>query len=252
MEVSTDVTVTDNTSEQTQNLTDDNGNQNLAKEEVPSKANDVSENFATFASESMDATHVTDYNSLNGIDATEAKNVVSDVGENGTTSVANEFMSSDAPVRANSLEFDVWTALIEETEKVAERRPEIHLFAAQSREHSGDIPGTRAAYQLVHAEIAPGLLEAIVKHANMEHRLGNAEDACSLYEHAIAIKKGKEHSQTLPQLFAQYSQFVYLICGKAEKAREILEQALENCQPSKSKALAISTLHDMSNEDFTT
>ena len=52
-----------------------------------------------------------------------------------------------------------------------QRRPEIHLFAARSREHSGDIPGARAAYQLVHAEIAPGLMEAIVKHANMEHRL---------------------------------------------------------------------------------
>ena len=93
-----------------------------------------------------------------------------------------------------------------------QRRPEIHLFAARSREHSGDIPGARAAYQLVHAEIAPGLMEAIVKHANMEHLQGKAEDACSLYEQAIAIEKGKEHSQTLPQLFAQYSRFVYLVC----------------------------------------
>ncbi|KAL1834866.1 hypothetical protein ACET3Z_004517 [Daucus carota] len=551
MEVLTDVMVTDNTSEHTQNLTDENGNQNLAKEEVPTTTNDVSENVANSASESMDTTHVSAYNSINGTDATEAKNVVSDVGENGTTAVANEFMS-EAPalsaeeerlwsiVRANSLEFDAWTALIEETERVAEghiskirkvydaflaefplcygywkkyadheermgssdkvievyeravqgvtysvdmwlhycvfaintygdpdtvrrlferglvyvgsdflsytmwdkyieyeytqqewsrlamiytrilenpnqqldryftsfrelvahrplselrtaeetaaaaaaavgatgqeiegevhpnavespkpasagiteaeelekyitireemynkakefqskiigfetaikrpyfhvrplnpvelenwnnyldfieaeddfqkvvklyercliacanypeywiryilrmeargstdlaenalaratqvfvkRRPEIHLFAARSREHSGDIPGARAAYQLVHAEIAPGLMEAIVKHANMEHRLGKAEDACSLYEQAIAIEKGKEHSQTLPQLFAQYSRFVYLVCGKAEKAREILEQALEICQPSKSLLEAV-------------
>lgn len=53
----------------------------------------------------------------------------------------------------------------------AQRQPEIHLFAARFREHSGDIPGSRAAYQLVHSEISPGLLEAIIKHANMEHRL---------------------------------------------------------------------------------
>ena len=96
MEVLTDVMVTDNTSEHTQNLTDENGNQNLAKEEVPTTTNDVSENVANSASESMDTTHVSAYNSLNGIDATEAKNVVSDVGENGTTAVANEFMS-EAP-----------------------------------------------------------------------------------------------------------------------------------------------------------
>ncbi|XP_074334416.1 pre-mRNA-processing factor 39-1 isoform X2 [Apium graveolens] len=130
-------------------------------------------------------------------------------------------------------------ALARATQVFVKRRPEIHLFAARSREHSGDIPGARAAYQLVHAEISPGLLEAIVRHANMEHRLGNVEDACSLYEQAIAIEKGKEHSQTLPQLFAQYSRFVYLVCGKTDKAREILEQALESCQPSKSLLEAI-------------
>lgn len=42
---------------------------------------------------------------------------------------------------------------------------------------------------------------------------GKMEDAFSLYEHAIAIEKGKEHSQTLPMLFAQYSRFVYLVCS---------------------------------------
>lgn len=52
-----------------------------------------------------------------------------------------------------------------------QRKPEIHLFAGRFKEQSGDIPGAQAAYQLVHSEISPGLLEAIVKHANMEHRL---------------------------------------------------------------------------------
>jgi hypothetical protein len=40
---------------------------------------------------------------------------------------------------------------------------------------------------------------------------GNLEDACSLYEQAIAIEKGKELSQTLPMLYAQYSRFVYMV-----------------------------------------
>ncbi len=35
--------------------------------------------------------------------------------------------------------------------------------------------------------------------------------AYSLFEQAIAIEKGKEHSQTLPVLFAQYAQFTYLV-----------------------------------------
>ncbi|KDP26468.1 hypothetical protein JCGZ_17626 [Jatropha curcas] len=124
-------------------------------------------------------------------------------------------------------------ALARATQVFVKRQPEIHLFAARFREQSGDIPGARAAYQLVHSEIAPGLLEAVVKHANMEHRLGNLKDAFSLYEQAIAIEKGKEHSQVLPMLYAQYSRFVYLVSGNAEKAREILVEALENAPLSK-------------------
>lgn len=55
--------------------------------------------------------------------------------------------------------------------KLQQRRPEIHLFAARFKEQNGDIAGARASYQLVHTEISPGLLEAIIKHANMEYRL---------------------------------------------------------------------------------
>ncbi|CAN0897662.1 Pre-mRNA-processing factor 39-1 [Linum grandiflorum] len=124
-------------------------------------------------------------------------------------------------------------ALVRATEVFVKRQPDIHLFAARYREQNADIPGARAAYQRVHAELTPGLLEAIIKHANMEHRLGNLEDSFSLYEQAISIEKGKEQSQVLPMLYAQYSRFVYLASGNAEKAREILATAIDNVQFSK-------------------
>ncbi|GKU86209.1 hypothetical protein SLEP1_g763 [Rubroshorea leprosula] len=124
-------------------------------------------------------------------------------------------------------------ALARATQVFVKRQPEIHLFAARFKEHNGDVEGARVAYQLVHAEISPGLLEAIIKHANMERRLGNLEDAFSLYEQAIAIEKGKEQSQMLPMLYAQYSRFLYLVSGNAEKAREILTGALDLVQLSK-------------------
>ncbi|GER24959.1 pre-mRNA-processing factor [Striga asiatica] len=116
---------------------------------------------------------------------------------------------------------------------LVQRQPEIHLFAARFEEQHGDVTGARAAYQLVHSEISPGHLEAIIKHANMENRLGNLEDACSLYEQAIAIEKGKEQSQTLPLLFGQYSRFVFLASRNVDKARDILVQGVENTQLSK-------------------
>ena len=40
---------------------------------------------------------------------------------------------------------------------------------------------------------------------------GNLDDALAVYEQAIAIEKGKEHSQALPVLFAQYARFLYLV-----------------------------------------
>nr|KJB10037.1 hypothetical protein B456_001G181500 [Gossypium raimondii] len=124
-------------------------------------------------------------------------------------------------------------ALVRATQVFVKRQPEIHLFAARFKEQNGDIEGAQAAYHLVHSEISPGLLEAIIKHANMECRLGKLEDAFSLYEQAIAIEKGKEHSQTLPMLYAQYSRFSYLVSGNAKKAREILTGALDHVQLSK-------------------
>ncbi|XP_030477599.2 pre-mRNA-processing factor 39-1 isoform X1 [Syzygium oleosum] len=124
-------------------------------------------------------------------------------------------------------------ALIRATQVFVKRQPEIHLFAAWFKEHNGDILAARAAYELVHTEISPGLLEAIIKHANMERRLGNLDDALAVYEQAIAIEKGKEHSQALPVLFAQYARFLYLATGKVEKAREVLDEAPEHVQLSK-------------------
>ncbi|KAF5181953.1 Pre-mrna-processing factor [Thalictrum thalictroides] len=124
-------------------------------------------------------------------------------------------------------------ALARATQVFIKRQPEIHLFAARFKEQTGDIPGARAAYQLVHSGIFPGLLEAIIKHANMEYRLGNMEEAFSLYDLAIATEKGKEQSQALPMLFIQYARFHYLVSGNVEKAREVLDGALEHVQLSK-------------------
>ncbi|CAH8320380.1 unnamed protein product [Eruca vesicaria subsp. sativa] len=124
-------------------------------------------------------------------------------------------------------------ALARATQVFVKRQPEIHLFAARLKEQNGDIAGARAAFQLLHSEISPGLLEAVIKHANMEQRLGNLDDAFSVYEQVIAVEKGKENSILLPLLYAQYSRFSYLVLRDAEKARKIMVEALDHVQPSK-------------------
>ncbi|XP_058094873.1 pre-mRNA-processing factor 39-1-like isoform X3 [Magnolia sinica] len=124
-------------------------------------------------------------------------------------------------------------ALARATQVFVKRQPEIHLFAARFKEQSGDISGARAEYQLMYSELSPGLLEAIIKHANMEFRLGNLDAAFSVYEGAIATEKGKEQSQILPMLFIQYLRFLYLVAGNGEKAREIQAGVLEHVELSK-------------------
>ncbi|XP_039133935.1 pre-mRNA-processing factor 39 isoform X2 [Dioscorea cayenensis subsp. rotundata] len=124
-------------------------------------------------------------------------------------------------------------ALARATQVFVKRQPEIHLFAARFKEYSGDIAGARAEYQVVYTEISPCYLEAIVKHANMEYRLGFKEAAAAVYEEIIAAEQAKEHSQILPMLLVQYSRFLFLVAGNAEKAREVLAGAHENVQLSK-------------------
>ncbi|CAN6460459.1 unnamed protein product [Victoria cruziana] len=124
-------------------------------------------------------------------------------------------------------------ALARATQVFVKRQPEIHLFAAKFKEHNGDITGARAEYRLIHSEIAPGLVEAVVKHANMEYRLGHAETAFSVYEEAIATEQGNEQSQMLPVLLVQYSRFLYLVAENLEKAREVLSGSLDRVPLSK-------------------
>lgn len=61
----------------------------------------------------------------------------------------------------------------------------------------------------------------------MEHRNGTLDDACSVYDSVIAAEKSKKDSiKILPQLYAQYSKFSYLVLNDAEKARSIVVEAL--------------------------
>ncbi|KAJ7296353.1 hypothetical protein O6H91_Y128900 [Diphasiastrum complanatum] len=124
-------------------------------------------------------------------------------------------------------------ALTRATLVFVKRRPEIHLFGARFKEQQGDINGARSEYELLSSEVAPGLLEAIVKHANFEKRQENTEGACYIYETAIEVEKSKEDPRALPLMFIQYIRFLDQVVGNSDKAREVLLSALERLPLSK-------------------
>ncbi|AQL08879.1 Tetratricopeptide repeat (TPR)-like superfamily protein [Zea mays] len=130
-------------------------------------------------------------------------------------------------------------ALARATHVFVKKQPEIHLFSARFKELNGDISGARAEYQHLYSDLCPGFLEAIVKHSNMEHRLGDKELSCSVYEKAIAAEKGKEQSQLLPTLLIQYSRFLFLAIRDLEKAREILTVLHEQLNVTKTVLEAV-------------
>ncbi|KAJ0637472.1 putative CRAL-TRIO lipid binding domain-containing protein [Helianthus annuus] len=86
----------------------------------------------------------------------------------------------------------VESALARATQVFVKRQPEIHLFDARFKEQGRHIAGARASYQLVHAEISPGLLEAIIKHANMEHCLLSAEQEKEIKKPNVFKIKGRD------------------------------------------------------------
>ncbi|XP_042412837.1 pre-mRNA-processing factor 39-like isoform X2 [Zingiber officinale] len=138
-----------------------------------------------------------------------------------------------------------YNALARATQVFVKKQPEIHLFAARFKELCADVDGARTTYQFLYSKVSPGLLEAIVKYANMEYRLGEKEAAFSIYESAINAEREKEHSQLLQWLLIQYTRFLYLVVGDAEKARELLSRHLENLQLSRPILEAVIHLESM-------
>ncbi|XP_024366580.1 pre-mRNA-processing factor 39-1 isoform X4 [Physcomitrium patens] len=119
------------------------------------------------------------------------------------------------------------------------RRPEIHLFAARYQEQLADIKGARASYEVLSNSLAPGLLEAIVKHANFEKRQGNGDTACSLFESALELGKIKEDSRARAVLYIQYARFLDQVLKSPEKARKVYSTALDSLPSSKTLLEAV-------------
>eukprot|EP01018_Ginkgo_biloba_P013915 Gb_36854 [translate_table: standard] len=90
----------------------------------------------------------------------------------------------------------------------------------------GDIVGAHSTYQILSGELAPGLVEAIIKHENMEKRQGNIKGAMSVYEMTIDIEKGKEESCALPLLFIQYSRFLDQIVEVYEQVVQVVTYSM--------------------------
>ena len=69
----------------------------------------------------------------------------------------------------------------------------------------------------------PGLVNVLLKRVNLERRRGRIEEACKLYEAAIAAAK----TATASDLAVKYSRFLRLSLNDGVKAGEVLQAAVD-------------------------
>lgn len=192
------------------------------KQEDPSTIMHVpSENVASVANTSMDSSHATGYDSsVNGNNVIEANiTEVAGLSENGISSdvhgstsvqqaVDESVLSPEEDrlwsiVRANSLDFNAWTALIEETEKIA----------------ADNILKIRKVYDTFLAEF-PLCYGYWKKYADHEARLGSIDKVVEVYERAV---QGVTYSV---DMWLHYCVFAINTYGDPETIRRLFERGL--------------------------
>uniref|UniRef100_A0A5B7C1C3 Putative pre-mRNA-processing factor 39 n=1 Tax=Davidia involucrata TaxID=16924 RepID=A0A5B7C1C3_DAVIN len=186
------------------------------------EAVDTSENLAGLENASVHTSQVAGYDSsVNGNNVSEAGNtVVVGVSENGGTVddahgstsvhqlVDGSALSAEEDrlwsiVRANSLDFNAWTALIEETEKMAE----------------DNIFRIRKVYDAFLAEF-PLCYGYWKKYADHEARLGTIDKVVEVYERAV---QGVTYSV---DIWLHYSVFAISTYGDPDTIRRLFERGL--------------------------
>lgn len=113
------------------------------------------------------------------------------------------------------------------TEKFMPKRPGPRLALAEFEEANGDVGAARQAYEILINEIASNHMESLIKYANFERRQGDLQKCAEVYEKAVAIATDSQ----LPFVAAHAAQSIAK-AGQADKARELLEGAVEKVSSS--------------------
>ena len=103
------------------------------------------------------------------------------------------------------------------------------MFIAQGyfEETHKNVEEARRLYKYAYEEVTPGLLEAVIKHINLERREKNYNEVDRLFKYAINIVNDTGNSGNIMYVSSLYARFHQFVMGDLSKAIEIYEQALE-------------------------
>ncbi|MCE2056136.1 pre-mRNA splicing factor, partial [Datura stramonium] len=191
------------------------------QEGATAMAYDASQDLAALADAPVDSSQVADYeSSANGNNTAEARDIAATgAAENGIAAEVHGSSNMHQPedglglspeeerlwsiVRTNSLDFNAWTALIEETEKMSE----------------GNILKIRKVYDAFLAEF-PLCYGYWKKYADHEARLGSVDKVVEVYERAV---QGVTYSV---DMWLHYCVFAISTYGDPDTIRRLFERGL--------------------------
>ncbi|KAL3359049.1 hypothetical protein AABB24_015891 [Solanum stoloniferum] len=190
------------------------------QEAATAMAYDASQDLAALADAPAGSSQVADYESSANGNTAEARDIAAaGISENGIASDVHGSSNMHRPedglalspeeerlwsiVRTNSLDFNAWTALIEETEKMSE----------------GNILKIRKAYDAFLAEF-PLCYGYWKKFADHEARLGSGDKVVEVYERAV---QGVTYSV---DMWLHYCVFAISTYGDPDTIRRLFERGL--------------------------
>ena len=113
------------------------------------------------------------------------------------------------------------------------RKPELFVAQGYFEEVHKNVEEARRLYKHSYEQIAPGLLDGIIKHIHLERRCKNYDIVDRLFRYALNVAAEAGNSGNILYVSAEYARFNHYVLGDLSRAIEIYENCLEKAGDKK-------------------
>jgi pre-mRNA-processing factor 39 len=111
------------------------------------------------------------------------------------------------------------------------RKPELFVYQGYFEEVHGNVEEARRLYKHAYEKIgkryvAPGLVEGVYKHINLERKAQNYDEVVRLYELAIDVAKQNNDSYTIAFISCHFARFLQHHLNDLDRALSVYEAAI--------------------------
>lgn len=114
------------------------------------------------------------------------------------------------------------------------KRPDLFVAQGYYEEMHGNIQEARKLYTHAYENIAPGLIDGIIKHAHLERREKNTDQSDELFQYALEVSFNSGDSGCILYVTGEYAKFHLNTMKNVPKALNIYKKSLEKIPEQKS------------------